>query len=374
MAEAIAPNSAAWLGLLSDDHHEPQARLKTAFRLRPLCALASPEAALTADAIIPLDPREEHFLFPGPLDGLPLFLRHLPAPVTGFSPRRAVLYIHGATFPSALSIAHRFDGRSWRDALCEAGFDVWGLDFYGYGHSGRYPAMEQAAAANPPLGTTEDAVRQIEAAARFILGRSGLDRLSLIAHSWGSMPAGRFAGSHPELIDRFVLFGPIAQRQPSGNAPSPNLPAWRSISLDDQWRRFVEDVPAGAEPVLSRRHFDDWGERYLDSDPQARSHEPASVRTPAGPMADIGKAWQGRLPYDPAAVRAPVSIIRGEWDSLTTDADARWLFDAFTASPLKRDIKLSRGTHLMHLETMRLALWQESIAFLTGLDAPTLAA
>ena len=50
-----------------------------------------------------------------------------------------MLYIHGATFPSALSIAHRFDGTSWRDVLNEAGFDVWGLDFYGFGHSDRYP-------------------------------------------------------------------------------------------------------------------------------------------------------------------------------------------------------------------------------------------
>lgn len=329
---------------------------------------------MTADDIASLDPREERFLIPGPIDGLPLFLRHLRAPATRFAPRRAVLYIHGATFPSALSIAHRFDGRSWRDALCEVGFDVWGLDFYGYGHSGRYPAMEGPASASPPLGTADEAARQIEAATRYILGRSGLERLSLIAHSWGSMPAGRFAGTHPEQVDRLVLFGPIAQREPSGNEPSPSLPGWRLISLDDQWRRFVEDVPAGAEPVLSRRHFADWGERYLDSDPQARSREPAGVRTPAGPMADIGNAWQGALPYDPAAVRAPVAIIRGEWDSLTTDADARWLFDAFSASLLKRDIKISRGTHLMHLETMRLALWQESIAFLTSADVPTFAA
>jgi len=29
-------------------------------------------------------------------------------------------------------VAHRFDGKSWRDALNEAGFDVWGLDFYGF--------------------------------------------------------------------------------------------------------------------------------------------------------------------------------------------------------------------------------------------------
>src|SRR5262245_31817891 len=66
---------------------------------------------------ISLDPHEEHFRIPGPREGALLFLRYLPAERTTFDPRRAVLYVHGATFPSALSIAHRFDGRSWRDAL-----------------------------------------------------------------------------------------------------------------------------------------------------------------------------------------------------------------------------------------------------------------
>jgi hypothetical protein len=35
---------------------------------------------------------------------------------------------------------------------------------------------------------------------------------------------------------------------------------------------------------------------------------------------------------------------------------------------LKCDIKIGRGTHLMHLETMRPALWQESINFLLAND------
>ena len=38
-------------------------------------------------------------------------------------------------------------------------------------------------------------------------------------------------------------------------------------------------------------------------------------------------------------------------------------------APVKRDIKIGRGTHLMHLETMRPALWQESINFLLADDA-----
>jgi pimeloyl-ACP methyl ester carboxylesterase len=96
-----------------------------------------------------LDPREQHFRIPGHIEGLSLFLRLLPAETTALSPsRRAVLYVHGATFPSALSIAYRFEGRSWRDSLCDAGFDVWGLDFYGFGHSDRYPQMDEPPADN----------------------------------------------------------------------------------------------------------------------------------------------------------------------------------------------------------------------------------
>jgi pimeloyl-ACP methyl ester carboxylesterase len=316
-----------------------------------------------------LDPREEHFRIPGPHEGLSLFLRYLPAARTDFSPRRAVLYVHGATFPSALSIAHRFDGKSWRDALGEAGFDVWGLDFYGFGHSDRYSEMAHPAAENAPLCVAGDAAKQIEVAVRFILGHQNIGKLSLISHSWGAMPANLFAGQHPALVDRLVLFAPIARREPRRYEQPPSLPAWRIVTLEDQWNRFVEDVPAHEAPVLSRAHFEAWGQRYLDSDPESRSRNPFGVKTPLGPFSEIIKAWHGQLACDPAKVLAPTAIIRGEWDGLIPDDDARWLFDALSHVPVKRDIKISRATHLMHLETMRRALWRESINFLYGDDA-----
>jgi hypothetical protein len=125
-------------------------------------------------------------------------------------------------------------------------------------------------------------------------------------------------------------------------------------------------VPPGEPPVLSRAHFDEWAERYLDSDPESRMRQPAGVKTPTGPVNDILRAWHGDLAYDPAMVRAPTAIIRGEWDGLSPDEDARWLFEALRAAPEKRDIKIGRATHLMHLERMRHALYRESIAFLAG--------
>ena len=313
-----------------------------------------------------LDAREQHFRIPSPLDGLSLFLRYLPPADT--SATRIVLYVHGATFPSALSIAHRFDGRSWRDALCDAGLHIWGLDFHGFGESDRYPQMRKAPDAHPTLGRAAVASEQVAAAVRFILDHHDAERLSLIAHSWGTLPAAKCAGEHPALIDRLVLFGPIARRAPLQREMPPTLPAWRIVTLEDQWTRFIEDVPEGEPPVLSRAHFAEWGERYLDSDPGARRRDPPGVQVPSGPIADIAQAWAGALPYDPARVRAPVAIIRGEWDHLIPDADARWLFDAFTAAPIKRDIKIGRATHLMHLERMRWALYRESIVFLEGGD------
>jgi pimeloyl-ACP methyl ester carboxylesterase len=311
---------------------------------------------------------EEHFFVPGPKAGMRLFLRRLACGIHSRSARRSVLYIHGATFPSALSVAHRFDGRSWRDALCDAGFDVWGLDFYGFGFSDRYAEMEAPADENPPLCVAAEAAAQMAAAIGFILEHDHLPSLSLIAHSWGSMAAGKFAGDHPSLVERLVLFAPIARRQPPGQAPRPGGPAWRIVSVEDQWARFVEDVPPHEPPVLSRVHFDDWAQRYLDSDPQSRSRDPSGVKTPCGPFIEILRAWHGELAYQPARVRAPVAILRGAWDALVTDADARWLFDAFSHSSIKRDVKIGRATHLMHLETMRPALWRECVTFLLGDD------
>ena len=319
-----------------------------------------------------LVPDEQHYRVAAEVGGLKLFLRHLAPQVhAAHASPKVMLYIHGGTFPSALSIAHRFDGRSWRDELCASGFDVWGLDFLGFGASDPYPEMAEPAERNGVLGQAAAASLQIERAVRFICTHHTVPRISIIAHSWGTIAAGRFAGTHPDLVDRLVFFGPVTWRSPK--VEPQRYPAWRLVSLDDQWTRFTDDVPEGESPVLARRHFDEWGQCYLDAAPESRTRWPASVKIPSGPWQDIADAWSGRLAYNPALIRAPVAIIRGEWDSLANDADAHWLFDALRASPLRRDVKIARATHLMHLEENRYALYREAETFLRGDDTPTTA-
>ena len=133
--------------------------------------------------------------------------------------------------------------------------------------------------------------------------------------------------------------------------------------MQDQWDRFTADVPLEATPVLSPRHFAEWGEAYLDSDPESRDRCPAAVKVPGGAFQDIFDAWAGSLPYDPRLIQAPVAIIRGEWDSMCTDADAGWLLEAISDS---HQTLVPRATHLMHLEENRYSLYRETEVFLAS--------
>ncbi|MFC3226540.1 alpha/beta hydrolase [Marinibaculum pumilum] len=274
-----------------------------------------------------------------------------------------VLYVHGATFPCATSIFFRLGGWSWADSLNAAGFSIWGLDFAGFGRSERYPEMgPDSPPAGTPLGRAPDAVRQLERAVRAIVAETGAARVQIVAHSWGTIVAGRFAGQCPDLVDRLVLFGPIARREALPGMPS--LAPWRYLTVREQRDRFVEDVPPGEAEVLAAADFPAWADLYLAADPTSGARSPPSVKTPNGPVADIMSAWSGDLAYDPAAIPAPVLIVCGAWDSLCGAADIAWLRQALTGAPEVRTVTVPKATHLMHLESGRTALHAATTDFL----------
>jgi pimeloyl-ACP methyl ester carboxylesterase len=106
---------------------------------------------------------------------------------------RPVLYVHGFTFPSSLSVFWKLDGRSWADALNDAGFAVWSFDLAGYGGSERYREMEVASPRQGPLlGAPEDAAEQIARVVSYILEQTKAARISIVAHSIGTIPVGLF--------------------------------------------------------------------------------------------------------------------------------------------------------------------------------------
>lgn len=274
-----------------------------------------------------------------------------------------VLFVHGTTFPTALASGYRFDdGTSWIGATAAEGFDVWAVDFAGYGRSDRYPEMSGEPYAAAPLGRAPAAAAQIASAAEHISRERGVEGLSIVAHSWGTIVAARYASSHPHSVQRLVLFGPIARREVAPDVPA--LPAFRDVTVAEQHSRFIEDVPDGREPVLE--DFDRWGREYLATDSDAEARDPPAVRIPGGPPADIAASWAGYFPYDPASIGAAVLIVRGAWDSLCQDDDARWLRTRMTSAAEVREAVVERATHLMHLERGRFELYAAVNEFLSG--------
>lgn len=270
-----------------------------------------------------------------------------------------VLYVHGATFPAALSVGYRFaDGISWEDSLQAVGFDVWSFDFAGFGGSQRFEASASLSESRALA-----AWRQIDRVVHHIRERWSGMPVNIIAHSWGSIAAGCFLAQQSHSVDRLVFFGPIAERQAVERGEPETLPTSRLITVDAQLKRFVQDVPDAEEPVLAEPDLARWGPAYLDSDPAAHSREPRAVEVPGGPAADILAAWQGSLAYDPAKMDVPTLVIRGEWDSLCAAEDASFLLDRIRCN-VKHDIVIPKATHLMHLESGRFRLWKATAAFL----------
>jgi alpha-beta hydrolase superfamily lysophospholipase len=284
-----------------------------------------------------------------------LALYHQPSPAD----KDDLLYVHGSTFGADLSVRYQLDGRSWADALCDAGFNVWSFDFAGYGASDRYPSD-----AAHPVGDIAQVLPQLQRVVAAIRSRNHRRRVNLLAHSWGGTVALRYASSHANDLASLALFAPILVRDAAAMPPAPTslhflLTAW------EQYRRFIEDVPAGETQPLSERHFQLWSEAFLATDPDAGQRSPPAVLSPAGPQRDVHALRSGQLLYDAAAINLPTLLVRGEWDRACSAADTDRLLDAITGAA-KVNVTIPGATHLMHLESSRGLLYNAVNDFLSG--------
>jgi pimeloyl-ACP methyl ester carboxylesterase len=109
------------------------------------------------------------------------------------------------------------------DYIARHGWDVYLIDVRGYGQSTRPPEMDQPPASNPPIVTTDVAVRDVGSAINFILQRRGLSKLSLMGWSWGTVIMGAYTADHNDKVDRLVLYAPTWLRisPPPQTAPPP---------------------------------------------------------------------------------------------------------------------------------------------------------
>ncbi|MGO1002045.1 alpha/beta fold hydrolase [Lysobacter sp. CA196] len=242
------------------------------------------------------------------------------------------------------------------------GFRCLGLDFAGYGYSERPALFRADPGSAPPWGDYRMGAAQIAAAIAAIRRERPRVPIHLLAHSWGTLPARQVAIEHPDTVAKLVLFGPVSTREGSRNDEP--APAWTVIGAADQRPRQRSGLPADIATPVGAEELERWCRAYLASDDASATRSPPSVQVPNGPMADIDRLWAGQALVDNTRVRQPTLIVRGEWDHVTTDADAARLYAELSGAAERREVKISGGNHWLHLQPRRSALWSTTTAFL----------
>ncbi len=170
------------------------------------------------------------------------------------------------------------------------------------------------------------------------------------------MVTGRYAGRRSELVDR-LRCSSVPSRGGRARASRRSCPGWQADLAEGPvgalHRSGAEGCRAGAVAPPTA----DGASVISTGDAASRTRSPAAVKVPSGAFQDIFDAWAGEHIYDPGLVRAPVAIIRGEWDNYADDADAHGLFGALRATPEARHQDRPRHAS-MHLEAMRGALYR----------------
>ena len=130
----------------------------------------------------------EQFMIDSGDPGIKLYVRNKrPEDLLQFTSEKTLLFVHGATQPAEATFDLPLEGMSWMDYIAQRGWDVYLVDVRGYGRSTRPPEMDQPAASNPPIVTTDVAVKDIGSAIDFILQRRGISRINLMGWSWGTV-------------------------------------------------------------------------------------------------------------------------------------------------------------------------------------------
>lgn len=307
----------------------------------------------------------EHFRIDSDTPGIRLYVRNKRPADLAAGTDRILLYVHGATYPSGTAFDLALDGMSWMDYIAAHGWDVWLVDLRGYGGSTRPPEMDAPAADNPPIVTTEVAVRDVGAAVDFILEHRGAAKISLLGWSWGTSTMGAYTAANNEKVDKLVLYAPLWLRNTpmliGGDGP---LGAYRTVVKESARKRWLTGVPEDKlDDLIPAGWFEAWADATWATDPKARAS--GQLRAPNGVIQDVRDYWAaGKSYYDAAAIRVPTLIVHAEWDQDTPSYMARTLFGLLKNAPVKRLVEIGEGTHTVIMEKNRMQLFREVQLFL----------
>jgi pimeloyl-ACP methyl ester carboxylesterase len=211
-----------------------------------------------------------------------------------------VLFVHGSSMSGRPTFDLQVPGRphsSVMEWFAERGFDAWTLDNEGYGSS------DKSRPINCDIANGAD---DIAAAAAYIEHHTGAKKLLLYGISSGALKAGVFTQRHPERVARLALDAMVwtGEGSPTLEQRRKRLPEFQAKNRRPIDRAFVRSV-------FDRDHPGTADDATIDAFATAILAYDDSV--PTGTYVDMCS----KLPLvDPAKIRVPTLIMRGEHDGI----------------------------------------------------------
>jgi pimeloyl-ACP methyl ester carboxylesterase len=310
----------------------------------------------------------EEFMIPSGDAGIELFVRNKhPKDMKKFPEAKILLFVHGSTYPAETSFDLQLDGVSWMEYIAQRGYDVYLVDVRGYGRSTRPPEMSQPPENNPPIVTTDVAIKDVGSAVDFIRKRRGVAKINLLGWSWGTTMMGAYTAANPERVHRLVLYAPQWLRDtPTLIGGDGKLGAYRSVAKSAAKDRWLKGVAADQQAsLIPYGWFEKWVEATWATDPIGASQTSPVLRAPNGTLQDTRDFWSSGKPYyDPGKVTVPTLIVHAEWDADNPSALALGIYAQIKHAPWKRLVEIGEGTHTVLMEKNRMQLFREVQLFL----------
>ena len=271
--------------------------------------------------------------------------KRVGAPQAGKPALPVLFLVHGSSI-SSTSFDVTVPGRgeySLMNVFARYGYDVWTMDFEGYGRSSRTEGNSNVA----------DGVEDLKAAIPVVARETGRQRFHVFGESSGALRAGAFAMSHPEQIDRLVLaaFTYTGEGSPTLTDRAKQVEFYRTHNRRPRDRDmirsiFTRDKPGTSDPAV--------GEALADAEMKFGND------IPTGTYLDMTTS----LPIvDPLKIRSPLLIVRGEYDGIATEVDLISFYTKLTI-PDRQFIILPGLAHSLSLGINRELFWHVMRAFL----------
>jgi pimeloyl-ACP methyl ester carboxylesterase len=275
-----------------------------------------------------------------------VFRKRLGAPKPGEPSRPVLFMVHGSSVTWRI-----FDldtpGRgeySMMNVFAKWGFDVWTMDHENYGKSGRTSGNSDIASG----------AQDLKAAMQVVVSETGRQTAHFMGESSGALRAGLYASIEPERVDRLVLaaFTYKGTGSPTLRKRAEQLDYFRAHNMRKRDRAMIESIftrdKAGTtDPAVGK----------VLADVELQFGE----QVPTGTYLDM----TANLPMvDPAKVRAPVMLVRGEYDGIATVED---LFDFYRQLPNgdKQLVILPNTAHSVAVAINRHLLWHAMREFIS---------